>query len=209
LTPQEYQYITINCIFLTEYLSKQVIFVVNGCARFDGVTKNFKLYYDNQHYVGEKRFDAIQDLVADGLITFYLESKAADYIASLSSQSNYAESPYVAYNTQKRFQMAAASGPRRTGNSSEAANQRPGSTSEDGAGARGGRAANIPVERTRLSQIAEARRSQESAVARPSPQAGRISPPPAVSSVLYCVCYSYYIYRFCCCHQKIVTVLPL
>ncbi len=41
------------------------------------MTKNFKLYYDGQHYVGEKRFDTIQDLVADGLITFYLEAKAS------------------------------------------------------------------------------------------------------------------------------------
>ena len=148
------------------------------------MTKNFKLYYDNQHYVGEKRFDTIQDLVADGLITFYLESKAADYIASLSSQSNYAESPYVAYNTQKRFQMAAASGTRRAGKPGDAsANQRPASTAaEDGAAARGGRAANIPVERTRLSQIAEARRSQESAVVRPSPQAGQMSPPHVAAS---------------------------
>ena len=70
--------------------------------RFDGATKNFKLYYDGQHYVGEKRFDDVNDLVADGLITYYLESKAADYIASLSNQSNYAESPYVAYNTHKK-----------------------------------------------------------------------------------------------------------
>lgn len=150
------------------------------------MTKNFKLYYDNQHYVGEKRFDTMQDLVADGLITFYLESKAADYIASLSSESNYAESPYVAYNTQKKFQMAAASGPRRAGKpgaGDAAANQRPVSVPvEDGAAARGGRAANIPVERSRLSQIAEARRSQESAVNRPSAQAGRMSPPQAVAS---------------------------
>ena len=156
--------------------------VLTVCGRFDGVTKNFKLYYDNQHYVGEKRFDAMQDLVADGLITFYLESKAADYIASLSSQSNYAESPYVAYNTQKKFQMAAVSGPRRSGKPAgdTAANQRPASTAaEDGAAARAGRAANIPVERTRLSQIAEARRSQESAVSRPSPLVGRMSPPQA------------------------------
>jgi len=156
------------------------------CSRFDGVTKNFKLYYDNQHYVGEKRFDTMQDLVADGLITFYLESKAADYIASLSSESNYAESPYVAYNTQKKFQMAAASGPRRAAgkpSGDAASNQRPVSTAaEDGAGARGGRAANIPVERTRLSQIAEARRSQESAVSRPSSHAGQMSPPQAVAS---------------------------
>ena len=65
------------------------------------------MYYDGKHYVGEKRFDTIQDLVADGLITFYLESKAADYIAALSNQSNYAESPYVLYNTHKRKQLSA------------------------------------------------------------------------------------------------------
>ena len=81
------------------------VFFCSGC-RFESTTKNFKLYYDGQHYVGEKRFDTVQDLVADGLITFYLEAKAADYIAALSSQSNYAESPYVAYNTQKRRQQA-------------------------------------------------------------------------------------------------------
>ena len=79
-----------------------VQFALFPCFRFEGITKNFKLYYDGQHYVGEKRFDTVQDLVADGLITFYLESKAADYIAALSSQSNYAESPYVAYNTHKK-----------------------------------------------------------------------------------------------------------
>jgi len=167
--------------FKKSYTCEYVTTVINTiCVRFDGVTKNFKLYYDNQHYVGEKRFDTMQDLVADGLITFYLESKAADYIASLSSESNYAESPYVAYNTQKKFQMAAASGPCRAGKpgaSDVAANQRPVSVPmEDGAVARGGRAANIPVERSRLSQIAEARRSQESAVNRASAQAGRMSP---------------------------------
>jgi hypothetical protein len=83
------------------------------CCRFEGITKNFKLYYDGQHYVGEKRFDTVQDLVADGLITFYLEAKAADYIAALSSQSNYAESPYVAYNTQKKRQMGGHKSTRR------------------------------------------------------------------------------------------------
>ena len=39
------------------------------------------------------------------MITFYLESKAANYIATLSSSSNYAESPYVAYNTKKKEQL--------------------------------------------------------------------------------------------------------
>ena len=54
------------------------------------------------HYVGEKRFDTVHDLVADGLIHFYVELKAADYIASLSNESNYAESPYLAYTARKK-----------------------------------------------------------------------------------------------------------
>lgn len=52
--------------------------------RFNGITKNFRLYHDGrQHYVGEKKFDTIHDLVADGLITLYLELHAGEYIASL------------------------------------------------------------------------------------------------------------------------------
>lgn len=69
--------------------------------RFDGQTKNFKLYYDGLHYVGEKRFETVELLVADGLIHFYMESRAADYIASLSEESNYAQSPYLAYSVKK------------------------------------------------------------------------------------------------------------
>ena len=80
--------------------------------------KNFKLYYDGKHYVGEKRFDTVQDLVADGLITFYLESKAADYIATLSSQSNYEESPYIAYASQKKKRLTASSSRESTASSS-------------------------------------------------------------------------------------------
>ncbi|KAG1662703.1 N-chimaerin [Nymphon striatum] len=73
--------------------------------RFNGVTKNYKLYYDGKHYVGEKRFDTIQDLVADGLITMYLESKAADYIALMCKQSNYEKSPYMTLSCRKRRQI--------------------------------------------------------------------------------------------------------
>jgi hypothetical protein len=67
-------------------------------CRFNGETKNFKLYFDGQHFVGEKRFDTVYDLVADGLIHFYIELRAADYIKQLSSESTYEESPYMAYN---------------------------------------------------------------------------------------------------------------
>nr|KAG5700035.1 hypothetical protein BaRGS_028272 [Batillaria attramentaria] len=66
--------------------------------RFNGETKNFKVFYDGKHFVGEKRFDTVYDLVADGLIHFYIELRAADYIKQLSNESNYEESPYMAYN---------------------------------------------------------------------------------------------------------------
>ena len=52
--------------------------------RFDNETKNFKLFYDGKHYVGEKRFDSVHDLVADGLIHFFIESRAADYIKKMA-----------------------------------------------------------------------------------------------------------------------------
>ena len=65
--------------------------------RFNGLTKNFRLYHDHgSHYVNElKRFDTLHDLVADGLITLYLELHAADYIANLTNQCRYEESPYM------------------------------------------------------------------------------------------------------------------
>lgn len=66
--------------------------------KFNDETKNFKVYFDGKHFVGEKRFDSVYDLVADGLIHFYIELRAADYIKELSNESNYEESPYMAYN---------------------------------------------------------------------------------------------------------------
>lgn len=65
--------------------------------RFNGQTKNFRLFYDHgKHYVNElKRFDTIHDLVADGLITLFMELHAADYIANLTRECRYEESPYM------------------------------------------------------------------------------------------------------------------
>ena len=102
-------YLHVLCFFVFCLLYKRYVHLLCSCFmpfffpsfRFDGQTKNFKLYYDGQHYVGEKRFDTVHDLVADGLITFYLESRAPDYIESMSI-SNYAESPYLAYSTKKK-----------------------------------------------------------------------------------------------------------
>lgn len=53
------------------------------CFFFDAQVRNYKLYFDEQqqqHYVGEKKFDSIELLVADGLITLFVEKNAADYI---------------------------------------------------------------------------------------------------------------------------------
>lgn len=49
--------------------------------------------------MGEKRFENISDLVHDGLISFYIEKHASNYIAMMAEESNYAESPYVASRT--------------------------------------------------------------------------------------------------------------
>ncbi|KFD52962.1 hypothetical protein M514_06078 [Trichuris suis] len=67
------------------------------CIRFDGTTKNYKLYYDGQHFVGEKRFDTVEQLVADGLISMYIERHAAEYIRRMAEETIYEESPYSQY----------------------------------------------------------------------------------------------------------------
>jgi hypothetical protein len=73
--------------------------------KFNNEVKNYKLFFDCQtstHYVGEKHFDTLNDLVHDGLISFYLESKASDYIALMAcdSQCYTNESPYGQYKAQ-------------------------------------------------------------------------------------------------------------
>ncbi|ESO90101.1 hypothetical protein LOTGIDRAFT_218141 [Lottia gigantea] len=73
--------------------------------RFNGETKNFRLYYnekDQKHFVGTKFFDTIHDLVEDGLIHYYIEANAADYISALPKESNYEESPYLAYSAKRK-----------------------------------------------------------------------------------------------------------
>jgi hypothetical protein len=41
---------------------------------FDGRVRHFRLFYENgQHYTGDKTFDTVEELVADGLITLYME----------------------------------------------------------------------------------------------------------------------------------------
>lgn len=75
------------------------------CIRFDNVTKNYKLFFDGHHYVGEKRFDSLDDLVADGLISMHVEKHAADYIRRMAEETVYEESPYSQYQRRLKEQM--------------------------------------------------------------------------------------------------------
>ena len=69
--------------------------------RFSGTMKHYKLYFDGQHYVGEKKFDALNQLVSDGLVTLFLESRASRLLHQLSSV-NYNQSPYFTLSRSVR-----------------------------------------------------------------------------------------------------------
>ncbi|XP_038059095.1 beta-chimaerin-like isoform X2 [Patiria miniata] len=75
--------------------------------RLNHSTKNFRLYYDGKHYVAEKHFDSLHDLVADGLITLYVEAKAADYIKSMESEPIYEKHSRYATIRDKRISNGA------------------------------------------------------------------------------------------------------
>ncbi|KRY53041.1 N-chimaerin, partial [Trichinella britovi] len=72
------------------------------CIRFDGQTKNYKLFYDGQHFVGEKRFDSVEQLVADGLISMHIEKHAADYVRRMAEQTIYEHSPYSQFQRMRQ-----------------------------------------------------------------------------------------------------------
>ncbi|CAI4230611.1 unnamed protein product [Auanema sp. JU1783] len=67
------------------------------CMFFDGRVLNYKLYYDGTHYVGEKRFETMESLVADGLISMYMDKHASDYIKRMADEAIYEQSPYMQY----------------------------------------------------------------------------------------------------------------
>lgn len=77
--------------------------------RFDNKTKHYKIYYKpnagGEHFLKEdfKRFDTIHDLVADGLVNFYMQKHAAPIIQAMMSQtkSSYQQSPYMTLNRRK------------------------------------------------------------------------------------------------------------
>lgn len=57
--------------------------------RFRGKVKHYKLYYDGQHYVRDKKFDSLAALVADGLLIMHMECEAGPYIALMSDAVRY------------------------------------------------------------------------------------------------------------------------
>nr|CAD7397187.1 unnamed protein product [Timema cristinae] len=77
--------------------------------RFEGKIKHYKLYYDGQHYVKDKRFDTVDELVADGLVTLYIEEKAGSFIERMHSHNSYEKSPYMTLNRLKRRAVIAQS----------------------------------------------------------------------------------------------------
>lgn len=64
-------------------------------TRFGHQTLNYRLFYDGKHFVGEKRFESVHDLVTDALITLYIETKAAEYIAKMTTNPIYEHLGYT------------------------------------------------------------------------------------------------------------------
>uniref|UniRef100_A0A4W3H9C3 Beta-chimaerin n=1 Tax=Callorhinchus milii TaxID=7868 RepID=A0A4W3H9C3_CALMI len=71
--------------------------------RFGNQTLNYRLFYDGKHFVGEKRFESIHDLVTDGLITLYIETKASEYISKMTTNPIY---EHIGYATLLREQSS-------------------------------------------------------------------------------------------------------
>ncbi|XP_066571759.1 beta-chimaerin [Amia ocellicauda] len=71
--------------------------------RFGIQTLNYRLFYDGKHFVGEKRFESMHDLVTDGLITLYIETKAAEYISKMTTNPIY---EHVGYATLLRDKVS-------------------------------------------------------------------------------------------------------
>uniref|UniRef100_A0A665UJE4 Beta-chimaerin n=1 Tax=Echeneis naucrates TaxID=173247 RepID=A0A665UJE4_ECHNA len=63
--------------------------------RFGNQTLNYRMFYDGKHFVGEKRFESVHDLVTDALITLYIETKAAEYIAKMTTNPIYEHLGYT------------------------------------------------------------------------------------------------------------------
>lgn len=73
----------------------------SGICRFGNQTLNYRLFYDGKHFVGEKRFESIHDLVTDGLITLYIETKASEYISKMTTNPIYEHIGYATLLREK------------------------------------------------------------------------------------------------------------
>lgn len=87
---------SLNTLFLS---SLPLLF--SGVCRFGNQTLNYRLFYDGKHFVGEKRFESIHDLVTDGLITLYIETKASEYISKMTTNPIYEHIGYATLLREK------------------------------------------------------------------------------------------------------------
>lgn len=78
-----------------------LFFFFSGTCRFGNQTLNYRLFYDGKHFVGEKRFESIHDLVTDGLITLYIETKASEYISKMTTNPIYEHIGYATLLREK------------------------------------------------------------------------------------------------------------
>ncbi|XP_059621724.1 beta-chimaerin [Phlebotomus argentipes] len=76
-------------------------------VRFNRRTKHYRIFHrpGYGHYLKEdfKRFDSIHDLVADGLVNFYMQIHAAPVFQEMLAQTqhSYHQSPYMTLNRRK------------------------------------------------------------------------------------------------------------
>ncbi|XP_046684323.1 beta-chimaerin [Homalodisca vitripennis] len=86
-----------------DYLVRLSGHIYTLSLRFKGKVKHYKLYYDGQHYVKDKRFGTLAELVADGLLTLHMECEAGPYIVLMSDMVRYEHSPaYLTLNRLKK-----------------------------------------------------------------------------------------------------------
>ncbi|KAK7068291.1 N-chimaerin, partial [Halocaridina rubra] len=93
-------YLALDGSYLVRH-SKNAVGFYTLSLRFGKDIKHYRLYYDGKHYVGEKRFDTLHDLVADGLVTMYLEDQAGEYLKNMSAGS-YINSPHYTLTRSMR-----------------------------------------------------------------------------------------------------------
>ncbi|XP_031667669.1 beta-chimaerin-like [Oncorhynchus kisutch] len=75
---------------------------------FGHQTLNYRLFYDGSTLWGRKRFETVHDLVTDGLITLYIETKAAEYIAKMTTNPIY---EHLGYTSLLKDKMGAPAVP--------------------------------------------------------------------------------------------------